>query len=204
MYDKPTLRHFMRGRLRAVDDAARAQAGEQIAAHLLRLASSWPQQSVITLFGGLKNEPDFLPLILPELVARGACLACFEISADGLRPRQTQSMADLQRGTMNVWEPKPQCRPLEIAALDYILVPGLAFTREGARLGRGGGYYDRLLSHPQCRARRIGVACDLQIIDDIPLESHDQRVQQIVTESGLVWNSVTSEGEATAKKFPPA
>lgn len=199
MHDKPTLRHIMRARLRAVDDAARAQAGTQIAAHLLQLSSSWPKHCVITLFGGLKNEPDFLPLILPVLAARGVRLACFEITSDGLRPRQTQSMDDLQRGTMNVWEPKPHCPPLEIAALDYILVPGLAFTREGARLGRGGGYYDRLLGHPQCRAGRIGVTCGLQIIDDIPIEPHDQRVQQIVTESGLIWTSAECEQEASTK-----
>lgn len=100
-------------------------------------------------------------------------------------------MDDLQRGQMNVWEPKPQCALITIAALDLILVPGLAFTRDGARLGRGGGYYDRLLAHPTCRAKRIAVAYDLQLVDHIPLELHDQRVHQIITESGLIQSAVS-------------
>lgn len=186
MHDKPTLRQTMRERLRAIDNVTRTQASAQIATHILRLSGLWSQNSTIALFGGLKNEPDFLPLILPALMAQGACLACFQIDSGELHPRQIKRMDDLQRGQMNVWEPKPHCHTVEIASLDVILVPGLAFTREGLRLGRGGGYYDRLLAHPHCHAHRIGIAYDLQIVESIPCESHDQRVHQIITESGLV------------------
>lgn len=190
MHDKPTLRQHMRERLRAIDESTRQQASAQIAQHILRSgmrqhAETAPPQ-VIALFGGLKNEPDFISLLLPALNAQGVSLCFFQIEASELQPRQVRSFDDLQRGQMNVWEPKPHCPPVEIAALDLILVPGLAFTRDGARLGRGGGYYDRLLAHPQCRAHRIGIAYDLQIVDSIPVESHDQRVHQIITESGLI------------------
>lgn len=184
MHDKPTLRQLMRARLRAIDETTRSRAAVQIAAHILRHASAWPSGATVSLFGGLKNEPDFLPLILPPLLAQGVRLTCFQIDSGALRPRQIRGMDDLQRGQMNVWEPRPICQAVEIAALDLILVPGLAFTREGERLGRGGGYYDRLLSHPQCQAHRLGIALDVQIIDVIPTEPHDQRVHQIITESG--------------------
>lgn len=193
MHDKPTLRQLMRARLRAIDDTTRSQAAVQITAHILRLASAWPAGTTLSLFGGLKNEPDFLPLILPALLAQGACLTCFQIDSGELRPRQIKGMDDLQRGQMNVWEPRPGCEPVEIAAHNLILVPGLAFTREGCRLGRGGGYYDRLLSHPQCKAHRLGIALDAQIIDTLPTEPHDQRVHQIITESGLLQPSAPHE-----------
>lgn len=189
MHDKPTLRQTMRERLRAIDNVTRTHASDQIASHILRLSFSWSQNSTIAFFGGLKNEPDFLPLILPALMAQGACLACFQIDSGELHPRQIKSMDDLQRGQMNVWEPKSHCQSVEISSLDVILVPGLAFTHEGHRLGRGGGYYDRLLAHPSCRAQRIGIVYDLQIVDSIPCEPHDQRVHQIITESGLIMAS---------------
>lgn len=186
MHDKPTLRQHMRGRLRAMEESTRRSAAAHIAAHILRRCDQADAPFAISLFGGLPNEPDFLPLVLPAIVAAASCAAFFQIEGNELRPRQVRSMDDLQRGAMNVWEPKAHCPSVPVSSLDIILVPGLAFTRGGLRLGRGGGFYDRLLAHPDFRARRIGIAYDLQIIDDIPCEPHDQRVHQIITETGLI------------------
>lgn len=191
MPTKHALRTLMRERLRAMSETTRSSASAQIAAHILHHRVAWPPNTTIALFGGLKNEPDLLPHLLPVLSAQGACLSFFQIEAGELQARQVRALDDLQRGQMNVWEPKPQCAAIPIAALDLILVPGLAFTRDGARLGRGGGYYDRLLAHPQCRAKRIAIAYDLQLVDRIPLEPHDQHVHQIITESGLIQSSVS-------------
>ena len=186
MYDKATLRQLMRERLRAVEEATRNEASVRIAAHLKHLAATWPPGVTVALFGGLKNEPDLVTHLLPALHAQGVRTCFFQIEHQALQPREVRSMADLHRGQMNVWEPNPQCPHIDIAALDIILVPGLAFTRGGKRLGRGGGYYDRLLAHPQCRAGRIAVAFDVQIVDHITVEFHDQHIHQIITESGLI------------------
>lgn len=203
MHDKPTLRQYMRGRLRGMEESERRSAATQIACHILsvgiRVIGSHIFRSCleetaapgIALFGGLKNEPDLLLRLMPALIAQGFNTCVFQIEPDRLLPCKVRTMDDLQRGSMNVWEPKPHCASVEISALDIILVPGLAFTRGGLRLGRGGGYYDRLLAHTDCRARRIGIAYDLQIIDDIPVEPHDQRVHQIITESGLIQPSAS-------------
>lgn len=186
MYDKPTLRQFMRERLRAMEEVTRSAASVRIAAHLKQLAATWPAGVIVALFGGLKNEPDLVTHLLPALHAQGVRTCFFQIEHQALQPREVRSMEDLHRGQMNVWEPDPQCPHIDIAALDIILVPGLAFTRGGKRLGRGGGYYDRLLAHPHCRARRIAVAFDVQIVDHITVELHDQHIHQIITESGLI------------------
>lgn len=186
MHDKPTLRQQMRERLRAIDSTTHAGASAQIAAHLLDHLGAHTPGITLTLFGGLKNEPDFLPRVLPALIERGARPCLFAIDGNELHPRLISHMDDLQRGQMNVWEPRSHCPLVDIATLDLILVPGLAFARDGARLGRGGGYYDRLLAHPQCRARRVAIAFDLQIIDHIPTEPHDQRVHHIITEVGHI------------------
>lgn len=198
MHDKTTLRQHMRGRLRAMEESVCRSAAERIAGYVLRsgilvIADHIMRSCVdeidapgVALFGGLKNEPDLLPLILHALQAQGFTTCLFQIDHDRLVARSVCSMDDLQRGAMNVWEPKAHCPSVPVASLEIILVPGLAFTRSGRRLGRGGGFYDRLLAHPDCRARRIGIAYDLQIIDDVPCEPHDQRVHQIITETGLI------------------
>jgi 5-formyltetrahydrofolate cyclo-ligase len=63
--------------------------------------------------------------------------------------------------------------------LDFALVPGLGFTTDGRRLGRGKGYYDRVLA--QVRGFKCGVAFDQQIVDEIPAEPHDAQLDCILT-----------------------
>ena len=67
-------------------------------------------------------------------------------------------------------------------AIDWVLVPGVAFDRDGRRLGYGGGYYDRLLPLLSPRAARVAGAFDLQIVDRVPAAPHDVAVDAIVTE----------------------
>lgn len=186
MSDKPTLRKTMRELLRAVDETTRNRISRQIAERLLTLAATWPRGTTVALFGGLKNEPDILPQILPPLIAQGARLCFFQVEGEQMHAQQIFSVDDLHRGPMNIWEPKLHCPRLSPAELDFIFVPGLAFTRDGRRIGRGGGYYDRYLAQPECRARLIGITTDLQLVDDIPTEPHDQRVAEIITESGVI------------------
>jgi 5-formyltetrahydrofolate cyclo-ligase len=70
-------------------------------------------------------------------------------------------------------------------SVDLFLVPGLAFTAAGARLGRGGGYYDRLLPLRRAASTALGVCFALQIVAAIPREPHDQVVDAVVTEDGV-------------------
>ena len=97
---------------------------------------------------------------------------------------EVKSLQDLQRGEMNVWEPLGS-DVLPLSSLDVILVPALAYAlTDGARLGRGGGFYDRLLCRPEVRARLIGIAFQIQLVPEVPAETHDIRVPDLVTELG--------------------
>jgi len=85
----------------------------------------------------------------------------------------------LQTGPMGVSEPKvAELVPPE--AVTTWLVPGLAFTRDGLRLGYGGGWYDRLLAGANAQARKLGVALPFQVLPSLPVESHDIRLDAIV------------------------
>lgn len=86
---------------------------------------------------------------------------------------------DILAGRFGIREPGERCPLLELARMDLTLVPGLAFDFRGRRLGRGKGHYDRLLESVGGVA--CGVAFDEQIVEEVPVEPHDARVNFIVT-----------------------
>lgn len=74
---------------------------------------------------------------------------------------------------------EPVGPPLDPAVIDLVLVPGVAFTRDGCRLGHGKAYYDRFL--PLVRATTIGVGFHEQLVDELPVEPHDVLLDQVIT-----------------------
>jgi len=73
-----------------------------------------------------------------------------------------------------------ECWPPE--EIDLVIVPALAFDKQGNRLGRGGGFYDRFLAEPGVRAVLCGLAFDIQVLDELPAEHHDRPVDVLVTD----------------------
>ena len=182
METKSAIRQRMRQSLREVSPLI----GGSLVANLQQCAVSWPLNQMVAIFGGLRGEPDLTGAFLPWLRDHGHRAVLFAIEDGCLAPREVSQEGHLIRSNIGAWEPRDFCPPVPIAGLDRIIVPGLAFTATGARLGRGGGYYDRLLSRADCRAQLIGLAYDFQIIAELPVEPHDPRVHQIITESGLI------------------
>jgi 5-formyltetrahydrofolate cyclo-ligase len=86
---------------------------------------------------------------------------------------------DLKTGQFGIREPVEGRPEIALNRLDFVLVPGIAFDLQGRRLGRGKGYYDRLLA--EVRGKTCGVAFDEQIVDEIPVEPHDIHVNCILT-----------------------
>lgn len=98
---------------------------------------------------------------------------------DELSVHQFKGTDCLKKGQFGIQE--PMGKSIEnVNLIDLVVVPGVAFTLYGKRMGRGGGYYDRLL--PQLsNAYKIGVAYQCQIVDDIPVENHDVNLDLILT-----------------------
>lgn len=88
---------------------------------------------------------------------------------------------DLILGKHGIWQPAPHCSDVPPEQIDVILVPGIAFDSTCARLGRGAGFYDRFLADPRVRAVKIGVAFDEQIVDAVPMDRWDVRLDAVVT-----------------------
>lgn len=74
--------------------------------------------------------------------------------------------------------------PADPTSIDVVIVPGLAFTPAGDRLGQGGGWYDRVLARVRTDCTTIGVGFDVQIVDELPIGEHDRRLDLVITESG--------------------
>lgn len=183
-WTKKNLRSFIRSRLRETPETVLHSWSIQLVTHLQSREDLWQKPGIVALFGGLRSEPDLISVFLPWLQALGWKTALFTISGTQLRPVIVQNEEDLKRGYLGVWEPLGD-QAIPLGQLDMILVPGLAFDEAtGARMGRGGGFYDRLLSHPEIKANLIGVAFHLQMQPDIPTEEHDIHLYEIITEKG--------------------
>jgi len=93
---------------------------------------------------------------------------------------------DLECSTYSILEPKKNCiREVSLDEIDLILVPGVVFDESGNRIGHGAGYYDKLLKNSK-NASHIGLAFEVQIVDNIPAEEHDIKVDKIVTEERII------------------
>jgi 5-formyltetrahydrofolate cyclo-ligase len=91
----------------------------------------------------------------------------------------------LAPGRYGLLEPVgPRLGPTAIGAADVVVVPALAVGRDGLRLGRGGGYYDRALRHARPDAALVALVFDEEFLEEVPAEPHDRRVTAVVTPSG--------------------
>jgi 5-formyltetrahydrofolate cyclo-ligase len=106
------------------------------------------------------------------------------------RMLELHAVSDLERdvasGYLGIFEPQPHCPSVDVAAIDWVLVPGVAFDLAGHRIGYGGGYYDRLLPTLREDAPRIAGAFELQIVERVPASAHDLKVDAIVTEARTI------------------
>ncbi|MBZ4644854.1 MAG: 5-formyltetrahydrofolate cyclo-ligase [Clostridia bacterium] len=94
---------------------------------------------------------------------------------------------ELCQSSYGILEPKKEyVRVVSCNLLDLVLVPGLAFDTSGYRIGYGGGYYDRLLQRLPQKTITIGLAFEFQIVDNIPVESFDRKVDFIITEERII------------------
>ena len=177
---KADFRARMRQSLAQVSGEDRAAASLQAQNLLLRQAV-WKQARAILFYAPLKDEIDLLPLAGQALrEGKIAALPRFAAATGDYSPVRILNLdADLASGKFGIPEPSSACEAVSIKQLDLILAPGLAFGRNGERLGRGKGFYDRLLS--AAAGLKCGVALPCQVVDRLPLEPHDILVDCILT-----------------------
>jgi 5-formyltetrahydrofolate cyclo-ligase len=177
---KAELRGEIRATLKAMSLDERVAGSADIRRRLTEQAV-WKSSKAILTYVPTAPEPDIWPTFI-EALASGKQLSLLRYSPDGDRyvPCLVRDLSrDLQPGQYGILEPGPQCPIFDLMRLDLTLVPGIGFTLNGGRLGRGKGYYDRLLA--EVPALKCGVAFDCQIASEFPLEPHDVQLNCILT-----------------------
>lgn len=110
------------------------------------------------------------------------CIPVFSPETKRYEMAEIKPETPCRTGRYGIREPiAPSLVPMN--DIDLVAVPGVAFDRHGNRLGRGGGYYDRLLEG--FRGHAVGVAFDFQLLPEVPTDKHDQSTGCIVTESKI-------------------
>ncbi len=184
--DKVQLRRTLQERLVKLTEEVRAEKSKLACQHLIN-TQPFKKAQVVMLFLSLPHEVDTTPAILyawqqekavavPKVSWQQRHMIPVEISS--LETGFAYESSRLRNPVTGV----PTC----IDDIDLVVTPGLAFDSKGNRLGRGGAYYDRFFGSKSLHAVRCGLAFSDQVIDEVPMEPHDQPVDMLVTDQGVL------------------
>lgn len=177
---KAILRERIRAQVKELSPAARSSRSTELCARL-RQQPRWQQAKTVLLFAPLPDEPNVW-LLLDEALSAGKTVALPSfVSATNtyVARRVTEPARDLVVGKFGIREVAEVSPEMAVNQLDLVLVPGIAFDPHGNRLGRGKGFYDRLLA--AVRGTKCGVAFDEQLVERVPVGPLDIRLNCILT-----------------------
>jgi 5-formyltetrahydrofolate cyclo-ligase len=171
-FRKKALREELRSRMEGKSEDP-ANVVEEIASYL----RDRPNLKVVSLFAALPGEVDLRALpaeidrtwVFPKVVS--ATLA-FHVVRDIQR--------DLMLGAYGILEPTDRLKTVGIHEIDLFLCPGLGFDHHGGRIGRGKGFYDRVLEDARPDAVKLGVCFGYQLVDEILMDDHDIRMNGVI------------------------
>lgn len=184
-FNKKDLRQRLRQTLDAIkpDDL---HARSIRACNLLIHTPEYERAEIVMVFLSLPNEVDTTPLVLHAWRNRKRVLAP-KVSWEQRRmlPIEIRSLSDdVSPSALGIREPA-QGVPIPVAIIDLIVVPGLGFDLHGNRIGRGRGFYDRFLAHPDWHGTACGLALEDQVTPDVPVTEHDMQVDMLVTDEAV-------------------
>ena len=177
------LRQRIRAARKALTKQQRVSAGDWLAREIVE---RWPDHQILA-YAAAGPVPTMS--LLQKLWDKGQVVALPSVQGEQLQWHQVMGPADLQAGYRGILEPRPDSPHFTLLEKPWLLlVPGVAFTKEGRRLGQGGGFYDRELLRLRENIRQdggeqgrvIGVAFSCQVVEAIPVEEHDQRVDEVL------------------------
>lgn len=179
---KASLREELTARRKALTPDVIDERGLKIQSRFLASAY-YDKARTVALYAPIRGEcptKDILTAALSD--GKVVCYPLSHVHGRILSFRAIGSEADLEPGRLGVREPTSSADLIAVEEIDLFVVPGLGFTRDGKRLGRGGGYYDATLRAASERSRRVGLAFTDQIVDDLPVTDDDVLMDLVVDE----------------------
>lgn len=186
--EKSGPRSELKARLLTITESERVAHARAITAQLLS-DPAFSTANTILAYAAFGTELSLDPFITAALDAgKRIAIPSIDWARKSMVAHQITNLdADLVEGRYGIRVPREGCPVVEPEQIDVILVPGLAFDRAGNRLGRGAGFYDRYISALKESGHNptlIGVCYHAQIVDSVPTEAHDHRVDRVITELG--------------------
>ncbi|HDN85936.1 MAG: 5-formyltetrahydrofolate cyclo-ligase [Candidatus Omnitrophota bacterium] len=138
----------------------------------------------VMVYYPLKGEVNLLGMVRKDMDKKRICFPFIE--GRGLYPYEVKNLdEDFIKGPWGTTHPNPKkTKRVELEELDLVIVPGLGFSPQGYRLGRGAGFYDRFLKKLPKKIKKVGVAFDFQVIENLPHQfPHDEKVDILITDT---------------------
>lgn len=185
---KQSLRKLLLNKRKLLPEQAIIEKSNEIAKKLIKF-DKYQQSEKIMLYISTKSEVQTMGIINYSLNANKNTFIPFinKEKHDIIPSLMKDYQTEIAPGSLGIYQPKKEfIRPFPAKILDLVIVPGIAFTEQGHRLGRGGGYYDRFLKKLSKSSYIIALAFEIQIINEIPLEKNDVPVDCIITEERII------------------
>ncbi|MCU9613879.1 5-formyltetrahydrofolate cyclo-ligase [Caldibacillus lycopersici] len=183
---KNVLRQTLIHKLKQLDRAEYEMKSDDIAKNLFQ-SQIWSNAAMIGITISIFPEVDTYNIIQQawkekKLVTAAKCIP----KTRELNFYQITDFQQLAKGYFGLYEPiTEQTKLVQAESIDTLIIPGVAFTPTGFRLGFGGGYYDRYI--PTFKGIKLALAFQEQLLADLPVEEHDQKVDMIITEKGVYY-----------------
>ncbi len=173
--DKATLRAHMREQVDSIKPLERALQEELVNAAIMA-SPEWRDAELVLLYK--HKGAEFSINSLGNAAFRDGKMVCFpRVDGEALGVHRVDGWRDLAPGAYGIDEPSENAPVVDPLDVDLVVVPGLAWTEDGHRLGQGGGFYDRLL--PFVGGTKFGVGFDLQKVLELPVDEHDVGVDKV-------------------------
>ncbi len=186
---KQELRASVEKAINALEAEVRQRKLETIQERLFDFAN-FLEARIVLLYVNAPNEVPSMQIIQNTIaIGKIVVLPTFDVQKSGIKLMKIDNPhQDLIMGPRQILEPDPQrCRKVPLECIDIAIIPGVALDEKGGRLGAGDGYYDRLIPKLPITTRKVALAMEEQIFQQVPMESHDKYVDIIVTNKRVIY-----------------
>lgn len=182
--EKDTLRQEIKNKLAKLSGREVTKDNKAINSHIT-VSRLFLEGKVIMGYLAQGKEVNIDPALQQALNSdKIVCVPCVLEESGQMQIVRLTALKNLEKDRYGIRVPQEPYEVIDPSEVDLVLVPAVAYTAQGNRMGRGKGYYDRFL--PCCtKAVPMGVAFEAQVVEEMPLNAHDQNVRYLVTETGL-------------------
>ena len=180
--EKQQLRRRLRELEAQLSDKYKAASSQAVCSHLTAMPEYQAAETVFC-FVGTAREIDTRPILEDALAAHKRLCVPLCVDKGIMELREITDLSQLAPGSYGLLEPAADAPAVTVDEVDFAILPCTTCNHAGQRLGKGGGYYDRFLSH--YRGGTVMLCREKLIREEIPVEPHDYPVPWVLTERGL-------------------